>query len=379
MQGSGTIELDERGRPCFRPFVPAFPSMDAVWQPHDRAVQAVAAFDRALTAFPVAGVVGRLFARLDAVHSSGAEGSTTTFSDLLEFESALHRAPDPEDAEAVAACAEAFDALATADLASPSQAALTIHRRLFERARDPLYADMAGQWKALANATFDAETGTVFHYTRPASVRAAMEEWERFTLAAEPERSEYVRQALSHWMFEHIHPVPDGNGRVGRLLVPLLLRQKGATAQACAFMGEATHLDKAIYVEALKHARRTGDMTGWVRVCLAMIAETATANLARLDALGGVLEGWKSAIRGVRSNSVVHPLLPWMLGRPRFTVTDAVAAMGQSFASVNNAVARLTALGLISQAGSAGKDRLFEAKSVLRLFEAPASLGVTPR
>jgi Fic family protein len=375
MQGSGTIELDERGRPCFRPFVPEFPSMDAVWQPHDRAVQAVASFDRALAAFPVAGVVGKLFARLDAVHSSGAEGSTTTFSDLLGFESALHRARDPEDAEAVAACAAAFDALASADLASPSQAALAIHRRLFERARDPLHAGMAGRWKILANATYEAETGTIFHYTRPASVPSAMAEWERFTLAAEPERSEYVRQALSHWMFEHIHPVPDGNGRVGRLLVPLLLRQKTATAQACAFMGEATHHDKAIYVEALKQARRAGDMTGWVRVCLAMIAETTAANLARLEALGGVLAGWRSAVRGIRANSVVHPLLPWILTKPRFTVTDAAAAMGQSFASVNIAVARLTALGLIAQVGSAGKDRLFEAAAVIRLFEAPTPPG----
>jgi Fic family protein len=371
MQSSGTIELDERGRPCFRPFVPAFPSMDAVWQPHDRAVQAVAAFDRALAGFPVAGVIGTLFARLDAVHSSGAEGSTTTFSDLLEFESALRRARDPADAEAVAACAQAFDALAGADAGSPSLAALAIHRRLFERARDPLYAGMAGRWKALANSTFEAETGTIFHYTRPASVPAAMEEWERFTLEVEPERPEFVRQALSHWMFEHIHPVPDGNGRVGRLLVPLLLCQKRATAQACAFMGEATHHDKAIYVEALKHARRTGDMTGWVRVCLAMIAQTATANLTRLEALGGVLDGWKSAVRAIRSNSVVHPLLPWILTRPRFTVTDAAAAMGQSFASVNIAVARLTELGLIAQAGDADRDRLFEAGAVLRLFETP--------
>src|SRR5579859_1721387 len=126
MQGSGTIELDERGRACFRPFVPEFPSMDAVWQQHDQAVQAVAAFDRALAMFPIPGVVGTLFARLDAVHSSGAEGSTTTFGDLLEFQSGLHRARDPEDAEAVAACAEAFDALATSDLGNPSQAALAI-------------------------------------------------------------------------------------------------------------------------------------------------------------------------------------------------------------------------------------------------------------
>jgi Fic family protein len=375
MQTSGVMELDDRGRPCYRPFVPEFPSMDEIWQPHDRAVRSVAAFDRALVGFPVTGVVGKLFARLDAVHSSGAEGSTTTLTDLLEFQSSLHRARDVEDAEAVAGCAEAFDALAAESIGSPSQAILAIHRSLFERARDPLYAGLAGQWKTLANGTFDTETGEIFHYTRPSSLPDAMAEWERFTLAPEPSRSEFVRQALSHWMFEHIHPVPDGNGPVGRLLLPLLLRQKGATSLASAFLGEAVHLDKEIYVQALKHARRTGDMAGWVRVCLAMIAETAAANMERLEKLGDVLEDWRGAAKAIRSNSVVHPILPWMLTKPRFTVTDAVAAMRQSFASVNNAVSKLTDLGLVSQIGSGGKDRLFQADAVIRLFEVPTPQG----
>jgi Fic family protein len=64
---------------------------------------------------------------------------------------------------------------------------------------------------------------------------------------------------VSHWVFEHIHPVADGNGRIGRLLVPLMLRQKGATDAACAFFGEAVHEEKALYVEALRAAPVTGD------------------------------------------------------------------------------------------------------------------------
>jgi Fic family protein len=63
-------------------------------------------------------------------------------------------------------------------------------------------------------------------------------------------------------MFEHIHPVTDGNGRIGRLLVPLMLRSKCATRAACACFGEAVHEDKDLYVEALKAARRTGT---WAR------------------------------------------------------------------------------------------------------------------
>jgi len=368
------MEPDDRGRLCFRPAVPEFPSMDTVWEQHDRAVRAVADFDRALQGFPVPGVVGKLFARLDAVHSSGAEGSTTTFSDLLDFQSARHRARDLEDAQSVAGCAEAFDELVADGAFSPSEAVLAIHRRLFEHARDPLWAAAAGRWKTLANGSFDTETGDIFHYTRPTSLPDALAAWENFTMATEPSRPEFVRQALSHWMFEHIHPVTDGNGRVGRLLVPLVLRRKGATSQACTFLGEAVHHDKEIYVEALKHARRTGDMAGWVRVCLSMIAQTATSNLERLERLGRVLETWRRAVERVRSNSVVHQMVPWILTKPRFSTGDAVAVTGQSFASVNSAVSRLGDLRIIVQVGLGGKNRLFEASAVVELFEVPNAL-----
>jgi Fic family protein len=368
MQGFGQYEPDEHGRLCYRPPQPPFPSMDDVWEQHERAVRAVGNFDRALGVFPVSGVIGKLFARLDAVHSSGAEGSTTTFTDLLEYQSSLGRARDPADAESVAACAAAFDEFAAGVVGRPTKVILAIHRRLFERNRDPVYAAAAGQWKTHPNGIFDPDLGGAFHYTRPSSLPEALKEWEAFTTAANG-RPELVRQALSHWMFEHIHPVPDGNGRVGRLLVPLLLRHKGVALHACAFMGEAVHHDKELYVQALKHARRTGDMGSWSRVCLSLIAQTATANSERLERLGGIYARWRHATKGVRSHSVVHQMAPWILTKPKFTVTDAVAAMGQTFASVNTAVARLKDLGIVSQVGASGKDRLFAAEEVIRLFE----------
>src|SRR5580658_6822123 len=143
MASSGFMEPDDRGRLCFRPAVPEFPSMDTVWEQHDRAIRAVADFDRALQGFPVPGVVGRLFARLDAVHSSGAEGSTTTFSELMEYQTSLRRAPDPADAAAVAACAEAIEEEPRE--VDPVAATLAIHRRLFASARDPMVAETAGR------------------------------------------------------------------------------------------------------------------------------------------------------------------------------------------------------------------------------------------
>jgi hypothetical protein len=172
-------------------------------------------------------------------------------------------------------------------------------------------------------------------------VAAALDEWRRFTLASDPRTPEMVRQILSHWMFEHIHPVADGNGRIGRLLVPLMLRSKGATRAACAFFGEAVHEDKELYVEALKAARLSADMGPWTRLMLSFLEHTAGGNLARLTRLAAVDSDWRRIASEFRSDSMVHKLAPFALTRPVFTLRDALDAIGGTFASVNTAATRL--------------------------------------
>jgi Fic family protein len=255
-------ELDAQGRRCFRPATPHFPPIEDILDVLDSATAAVREFDRALSAWERPGLVGRLFARLDAVHSSAAEGSTTTFSELMEYQSSLRSAPDADDAAAVAACAEAVETESRGDV-DPVEVTLRIHRRLFGHARDRMAAAAAGHLKPRANGTADRDApGGFFYYTQPASVVEALDDWRTFTLAGDPRTPEMARQILSHWMFEHIHPVADGNGRIGRLLVPLMLRSKGTTRAACACFGEAVHEDKDLYVEALRAA---GSPATWAR------------------------------------------------------------------------------------------------------------------
>lgn len=372
MQGFGSFEPDERGRLCYLPAVPPFPTLDDVWGQLQRATKAVEEFDRALAAFPVPDVVGKLFARLDAVHSSGAEGATTTFTDLLEYQSSLNRAKDPEDAREVSATAEAFDDLSErGDAVSYVDTALLIHRRLFARASDPMVAAGAGKLKLHPNGTYDLEAlGATFFYTAPALTAQALATWDAFTAEAD-DRPELVRQALSHWWFEHIHPVLDGNGRVGRLLVPLAMKRKGALIKACAFLGEAVHLNKNVYVDALKDARRTGEFSAWTRVFCSMVAQNAASNQDRLEKLGQLYTRWLAATKTVRSHSVVHRLVPWILTKPTFTVRDALIQFSGSvtFQAMNTAIKRLVDLDIVTQLDGGGRDRLFTASEVIRLFE----------
>jgi Fic family protein len=366
---SGVFELDPQGRRCFRPAAPRFPPIEDILDVLEPATAAVREFDRALSAWERPGLVGRLFARLDAVHSSGAEGSTTTFGDLMEYQSSLRSAPDADDAAAVAACAEAVETESRGDV-DPVEVTLRIHGRLFAHARDPMVAEAAGRLKLRANGTADRDApGGFFYYTQPSSVAAALDEWRIFTLAGDPRTPEIARQILSHWMFEHIHPVADGNGRIGRLLVPLMLRSKGATRAACAFFGEAVHEDKDLYVEALKAARLSGDMGPWTRLMLSFLERTAAANLARLTRLAAVDAEWRRIAAAFRSDSMVHKLAPFALTRPAFTMRDALDAIGGTFASVNTAAARLVEAGALTIANGARRDRLYRAGAVLEIFD----------
>jgi Fic family protein len=365
---SGVYEVDQLGRRCFRPHAPRVPALEDVLDALDQAA-AVREFERALAGWRPSGLIGRLFARLDAVHSSGAEGSTTTFTDLMEYESSRRRAADPDDAAAVEACATAFDA-ERPGTSDPIDITLAIHRRLFERSRDRMAAATAGNLKERANGTADPDApGGFFYYTQPASAPQVLAEWRDFTLASDPRTPEMVRQVLSHWMFEHIHPVPDGNGRIGRLLVPVMLRRKGATRAACAFFGEAVHEDKDLYVEALKMARISADMTAWTRLMLSFLGRSAAANLDRLTRLATVQAQWRGVVARFRSDSTVHKLVPFALTRPAFTIEDARRAIGGTFASVNTAAAQLVDAGILVIADRARRDRLFLAGAVLDIFD----------
>ena len=148
-----------------------------------------------------------------------------------------------------------------------------------------------------------------------------------------------------------------------------MLRRKGATRVACAFLGEAVHEDKDLYVEALKAARISSDMTAWTRLMLSFLRRSAAANLDRLARLAAVEAQWRGVVAHFRSDSMVHKLAPFALTRPAFTITDAYGAIGGTFASVNTAAAQLVDAGILVIVDHARRDRLFLAGAVLDIFD----------
>jgi Fic family protein len=352
---------------CFQPRMPVPPDLEQVAGVLLEADRALAVLDQALDSLPVPGVIGRLLARFDAVHSSGAEGTTTTFTELLQDE-AGKAPPAPDDAAQVLAAADGFTAAAGArsDLVASALAAhASIGRHDAGRFTTP-----PGTFRQTRASTPDPDFANgLFSYAAPSGLTALMDDWRAFSMTADG-TPELVRQVLGHWAFEHIQPFPDGNGRVGRLLLPIACALKGATRHPVAFVGEAVRQDKMLYIAGLKRARQTGDWTDWTRLMLAFVARCAQQNLARVETIGALRTSMHEAFARHRSDAAIHALADWTVVHPTFTARQAQAGLGRSYPAVNAAIAELVQRGFAT-AGDGRRDRLFELPAIMQAFELP--------
>jgi hypothetical protein len=140
-----------------------------------------------------------------------------------------------------------------------------------------------------------------------------------------------------------------------------------STGSAC-FGREALHENKELYIESLKDARITGDMTPFTRQMLSFVMLTARANIERMRMLEALEKDWKKRVKA-RADSVIHRMIPYAVTKPVFTVRDAKKDLEAGFASVNNAAAALVQAGVLSIPQDARRDRLFHATAVLDIFD----------
>ena len=155
---------------------------------------------------------------------------------------------------------------------------------------------------------------------------ASMGEWEKHLHADEPDQ--LVQLAVIHAEFESLHPFLDGNGRVGRMLVPLFLWQRQLIRAPLFYVSAYFETHRGAYYDGLLSVSRDRDWTGWCRYFLQALRTQAQSNYATASAileLHGQLG--RDAVQWTRSQYAVQAL-DWMFGRPIFKSTDFVANAG---------------------------------------------------
>ena len=201
------------------------------------------------------------------------------------------------------------------------------------------------------------------------SVAALMGELEQFWHNEEIAVPHLIRAAISHYQFETIHPFLDGNGRIGRLFIPLYFISNGLLAKPSLYLSDFFERNRASYYDALMRVRVANDLNHWVRFFLKGVAETAGKGR---DVFRQILELRNRSEKQIASLGRRAPnaraALQVLYQHPAIAAAELEEGIGVSKPTAHALVNDLERLGLLQEVTGQMRDRLYIFKPYLDLF-----------
>jgi Fic family protein len=324
--------------------------------------------------------LARLLLRAESIASSRIEGLEIGARKLLRAEAARQLGERSTDVTAeevlgnVTAMSSAIQEISPGDAITPD-VLLRFHGRLLSGTRHRAYASRLRDQQNWIGGSAFSPCSAAFVPPPPDLVPGLIDDLCAF--CNEESLPTAVQAALAHAQFETIHPFADGNGRTGRGLIHLVLRRRGLATRVLPPISLILATWTRGYVEALTATRYLGAPTGeeaheginlWVEkfasACMRSVEDAVSfeARVRQID------QEWRVALGAIRRDSATDRMLRVIPGAPILTVNAAAELTGRSYPQVNEAVARLTAAGILSQITVGKRNRAFEAKEIIDAF-----------
>jgi Fic family protein len=277
----------------------------------DRANQALGRLDGVTLLLPDPEQFIYTFVRKEAVLSSQIEGTQSSLSDLLLFEHDAAPGLLREDAQETSNYIAALNH-GLAQIAQPGAPPLSarllreMHALLLQSGRGSRKAP--GDFRRTQNWLGGSRPGLARFVPPPATeVVPAIAALERFIHDDPQVTSVLIKAALAHVQFESIHPFLDGNGRIGRLLIALLLCSEGVLRSPLLYLSLYFKRQRDAYYEHLQRVRTEGDWEGWLRFFLQGVVDVAESTTRTTQRLVAMIESDRQTIHGFgRSAATAH-------------------------------------------------------------------------
>jgi Fic family protein len=218
----------------------------------------------------------------------------------------------------------------------------------------------------------------------PDRIKGCMEEMAASILQYTPREDEQTmlaipaQLAIAHAQLETIHPYHDGNGRTGRLLMPLMLAAEGYPP---LYLSGALLRAKSQYYAALASVQLQGKWGPWLELLGHAVVESCDESISIAEDLLALAESWEQELRSYRSDSATRRLPRFLIGHPVLSVQQAAAGLNISVPAANTALANLLAAGIVSLVNERQWGRVFQATQVMRRLDqlpAPSPRSVMP-
>jgi Fic family protein len=311
------------------------------------------------------------FVRKEAVITSQIEGTQATLRDVLEFE-ATDSADNPDDVQEVCSYVSALN-YSRSQLASARGLPLSVrllceaHRRLMKGTRG---ADkQPGQLRRSQNWIGGTRPGNARFVPPPpnrvSETMAALEHW----IHAGDALPSLIRVGLAHVQFETIHPFLDGNGRIGRLLIALLIEHWRLLDAPVLYLSLALKRRQMEYYERLNAVRAQGDWEGWTRFFLECVDEAAQDGEGVARKLFELTSLHRAKL--LREGSVTVAslrLFEQLPTHPIMTLPRAISMLDVSKPTTTKAIAKLHAAGILRETTGKKRDRMYAYHDYLRIL-----------
>jgi len=267
----------------------------------DQALISLGRLDSVATLLPDIDLFLYTYVRKEAVLSSQIEGTRSSLSDLLLFE--LEEVPGVplDDVIEVSSYVEAVNhGLKRLGENFPLSNRLVreMHKILLSKGRgrekDP------GEFRRSQNWIQGTRPGNALYVPAPPErVADTMGDWEKFLHDIPEKTPPLIKAALTHVQFETIHPFLDGNGRIGRLLITLLLCHEGILRQPLLYLSLYFKQHRDEYFNLLTKIRLEGDWEAWLKFFAVGVREMAEGAVATANRLNGIFDEDRRAIRAL--------------------------------------------------------------------------------
>lgn len=366
------------GEARYRAFVPAPlpPAIDydqslvAALSDADRALGELSGIGRSV---PNPQLLVRPFVSREAVLSSRIEGTQAGLEELYEFEMADPAAKRSvhSDVAEVANYVHALDY----GLARVQELPLSLRliRELHEKLMEGVRGDQATPGEFRRSQNWIGRPGCTLHeatYVPPpvAEMHEALASFETY-LHAEDDLPPLIRLAAIHYQFEAIHPFLDGNGRVGRLLISLLLNHWSLLPLPLLYLSAYFERNRSGYYDRLLAVTLQGAWHDWLVFFLQGVAVESRDASRRVKVLQDMQGDYRQSVMSLKAPVLPLRLLDQLFRTPVTTVPQAQEVLGVTYHSARLAIGKLVSLGILNEMSAAVYGKQFVASGILDVVQ----------
>lgn len=206
----------------------------------------------------------------------------------------------------------------------------------------------------------------------PAEMQEALEGLVRF-VSQPSDLPHLIRLPLVHYQFEAIHPFIDGNGRIGRMLITLLLVRWSLLKHPFLHLSAYFERHRDEYLDHLFAVSDHGAWLPWIQFFLRGVAEESAAAAGRARELWALRERYREMVQAPRASANLPKLVDLLFRSHAITIPDASRHLSVTYTAGRKNMERLAALGIVTPVKGFARPRLFWAHEIVRIISAPGT------